>query len=37
MVAQRDAVHGFGCRGNGFGKLLPFIDDAIYIEHDEFR
>ncbi|MNG08724.1 hypothetical protein D3C84_921030 [compost metagenome] len=31
MVAQGDAVHGFGGRGDGFGEQLPFIDDAINV------
>ncbi|MCY1392283.1 hypothetical protein D9M71_71480 [compost metagenome] len=29
MVAQGSAVHGFGGRGDGYGELLPLIDDAI--------
>ncbi|MNP64264.1 hypothetical protein D3C76_1597470 [compost metagenome] len=29
MVAQGGAVHGLGGRGDGFGELLPLIDDAI--------
>jgi len=36
MVAQGDAVHGLGGRGDGLGKLLLLIDDAINVQHDEF-
>jgi len=36
MVAQRQAVHGFSRGRDGFGKLLPFIDDTVNIVHDEF-
>ncbi|MNN50762.1 hypothetical protein D3C81_1653650 [compost metagenome] len=35
MVAQGGAVHGLGGRGDGFGELLPLIDDAINIQDDE--
>ena len=29
VVAQLRAVQGFGGRGQGFGKLFPFIDDPL--------
>jgi hypothetical protein len=35
VVAQLQARHGIGGGGDGFGKLLPLINDSINVLHDE--